>query len=357
MPAMALTSRSARLAGGRGWILAGVVLTIVVLFVDASIKSRSPAPVRQLAAQVWIDRVLPVIADSSTEGAMLEHLRRAGSSMSARAIVAELEQVASQSAASYKRAVSMRAPASLRGAAGFLDNSLMLRSKGAAAMAAAMRTALSSSASVTTSSAAVSALATAGNDLHLSDRAYRRFASNLFSRSGVKAPSSVWVLHKSAYSVAGLSAYLASLRSSTNLAPVQQVGIVALSTKPSAESQTGSTEVLPTANAMSVTVVVADTGNQVEKNLIVTASISPSAGTASAQHSIGLQPGAARAVTLGPLHPPSGRVVTLSVSVAGPAGAATPSAHRSLIFRMPKAPAKPSTTAGKSVTTSGASHS
>lgn len=354
---MAVASRSARLVAGRRWIVAGVVLTILVLLVDASIKSRSPGPVRQLAGQAWVDRVLPIIADSTTEGAVVAHVRGAGASMSTTQVVAELNQVASEAAASYKRASSLTPPAGLRAADGFLKSCLVARSRGAATMASAVSHALSSPSS-SAIAASATAVAAAGGDFASADRAYRRFASRLVRSGGVKAPSSVWLAHGSAYSVSSSTAYLDRLRSTGNTVPVHRVDIVAVSTHPSAVTQTTSSEILPTAKVMSVTVVLADVGNQVEKNLTVTASISPSAGASSARAVLTLGPGAAKATTIGPLDPPAGRTVTLDVSVTPANGSPTPSAARSVVFRMPlPPPASTTTSVAKSTPTSGGSHS
>ncbi|MGH9105263.1 MAG: hypothetical protein ACRDZX_05385, partial [Acidimicrobiales bacterium] len=66
---MAMPPRSLRRRGGSPrWLAVPLVLTILVLLVDASMHARSPKPQATLNGQAWVDKVLPDIAASTAQG-------------------------------------------------------------------------------------------------------------------------------------------------------------------------------------------------------------------------------------------------------------------------------------------------
>jgi len=104
-------------------------------------------------------------------------------------------------------------------------------------------------------------------------------------------------------------------------------------------SRHGSTIVLPDATAVTVTIVTANTGNQVEDNLTVVASINPAGqGASSARDFVNLQPGQAYTISgIGPLDPPQGPPVTLTVTITSP-GSLAPLDTSATVFQMPPPP-------------------
>jgi len=52
---MALAGRSSRRGAGARWLAIGIVVTLLVLLIDASLHSRSQSPGQQLAAGTWVD--------------------------------------------------------------------------------------------------------------------------------------------------------------------------------------------------------------------------------------------------------------------------------------------------------------
>lgn len=263
----------------------------------------------------------------------------------------EIDQLASGAASAYKTVVSLRPPIQLAGAAGLLEACLLARSQAMASLKGAFQQALSQPG---LSAGTVPSVQTAGNDLQVSDQAYRLFVSNL-PRLGVSMPPSSWLSDPGPYQPSSAQVFLASLHSAGSSAPVHQVTIYAASTTPSPVSDQGGVQVLPDAKAITVTIVVADTGNQDERNLTVTASISPAAGVSSAKDFVNLVPGQAHTiVNLGPLNPPQGSPVTLTVTVAPPAGSQTPPATKTIVFSMPAPP--PSSTTSVPPTTAKGGH-
>ena len=96
---MALASRSARRSGaGRRWLVIGIVITLLVLLIDAALRSRSPGPSQRLAAGAWIDRVLPIVSSSTAEGQQLAGIWTDGVQTSPTSLSSQLNQIAGQSA-------------------------------------------------------------------------------------------------------------------------------------------------------------------------------------------------------------------------------------------------------------------
>jgi hypothetical protein len=199
---------------------------------------------------------------------------------------------------------------------------------------------------------AVAAIQTAGDRMQVGDQAYLLFSSTMPAQLGIKLPPSVWLNNLAPYQPQTVQVFLASLQSAVDTAPVHRVRIYSLSTTPNPVSTQGSTQILPDAASLDVTIVVANTGNQPESNLTVTAAISPTGrGASSVRDFLNLQPGQAHAIVdLGPLGPPQGVPMTLTVTVAPAPGSVTPVATLSLLLEMP-APPPPSTTTTTTTTT------
>lgn len=330
----------------------GIVITLLVLLIDASLHSRSPGPEQQLAAGEWIDRVLPVVSESNTEGLRVQQLWSNALKMKAASVTSEVDQIAAGAAKAYRTVVALRPPEQLAGAAGLLEACLLARSQAASALQSAFHLVLSTSSG---SGNPATSVATAGDDLQVSDQAYRLFLSSL-PRMSVTMPPSAWLSAPGPYQAANAEVFLASLHNAGNTSAVHQVTIYAVSTTPSPVTTQGGTQVLPDAKAITVTIVVADTGNQDEANLTVTADISPTAGAATAKDFVNLVPGEAHTIlNLGPLDPPQGVPVTLLITVTPPAGSQTPVATKTVLFSMP-APPPPSTTTSAPPTTVKSGH-
>ncbi len=351
---------------------------MLILLIDASLKSRSPAPRQQLAAGEWVDRVLPVIASSSAEGQVIAGIWANGLKTPAPALAASINSVAAGAAKNYQTVLALRPPDSLLGPAGLLEAALLARSQAAAGLQKALIATLGSAvnaapapaatpttsttttagaappASTTTTTAppvgvppatVVPEVTKAGSEIQVGDSAYALFLSSIPASLGVHMPPSTWVGDMTPYSAQSAQVFLASLQTAVVTTPVHQVRIYAVSLNPSPVSRSGAVQVLPDATAVSVTIVLADTGNQPESNLTVTAAITPAgSGTSSVRDFISLGVGQAYTISgLGPLNPPQGPPVTLTVTVTPPAGSPTPPATSTLTFSMP-APPPPTTT-------------
>jgi hypothetical protein len=333
-------------------LVVGIIITLVVVIIDASLKSRSPSVAPRMAASAWVDRVLPIIQASTAQGQEIARIRSSGvSSSSASSITAQIAQTATAAKNSYRQLSALRPPDQLVGATGLLEASLLVRSQAAAAMAQALNRELGNGAPSGTDPQ-VGALTTVGQDFQISDRAYSLFAQRL-PAIGVRAPASSWVSDPTQYNAGNVQVFLASLRNAAAGLPVHQLTIASVTLTPSPLNTVGGVEVLIPTSQVSVSVVVANTGTERENLLAVQASISPSAGNAVYKQVISLPPGAAYNALLGPLNPQPGAVVTLTATVTPPPGSPT-SAVSSVVTFMTTAPtsATPST-AGPATTANG----
>jgi hypothetical protein len=347
---MALASRSARRSdAGRRWLLIGVVLTLVVLLIDAALQSRSPGPGQQLAAGAWIDRVLPIVTTSTAEGQQITRIWSNGLQTPPSALSAQLDQLAAGSARAYQQVVALHPPSSVAGAAGLLEASLLTRSQAATSLRAALQPVLQGGAGPPTTTAStsgpdpvLSAIQTAGNDMQIGDQAYQLFLHSL-PKLGVTLPTSVWAADPTPYQTANAQLFLTTLRNAMQATPVRQLKIYSVALAPAPVSLRGETQILPNAPTMAVTVVVADVGNQPEKNVTVTAAIASGGNSSSVRDFVDLSPGQARTIPgMGPLSPPQGVPVTMTITATPGYGSDASRVTQTLTFMMPGT--QPSTT-------------
>ena len=342
----------------------GVVITLLVLLIDASLKSASPTSRQQLAAGAWVDRVLPVIQSSTSDGQVLESIWANGLKTPASSVMSQVNQIATSAAGDYTTVVRLRPPDNLSGPAGLLEAALLARSKaanelqrafratlGSASVAPGTRTSVTAAATAVDPATVVSNVTSAGSEIQVGDQAYQLFLQSVPSSLGVRFPTSSWGADQSPYSAQQAQVWLTTLQSSAVTTPVFQVKILGITTTPSPVSTSGSVQVLPDASAITATIVVADTGNQPANNLTVTATITPTgSGSSSVRDFVNLAVGQAYTITaLGPLNPPQGVPVTLTVTVTGPASSSIPQVTRSIAFQMP-APAPATSTTLKPTT-------
>jgi hypothetical protein len=357
---MALVSRSVRRGStGRRWVIAGIVITLFVLLIDASLHSRSPGPDNQLATGAWVDRALPLMTASTEEGRQLAAIWSDGLHLPAASLSLQLDQISSNAAAAYRQAAALRPPDNLAGPAGLLDASLLARSEAAAAVRDALAPVVlgnrspagpasgaaslaSGAASLASSATILAGIETAGQDLQVGDQAYRLFLRSL-PNLGVAIPSSVWGADPTPYQPAKAQIFLISLENALSATAVHQLRIDAITTSPGLVASRGNVQVLPDSPAMSVTVVLSDTGNQPENDLTVTAAIASRTTFSSVRDFVSLTAGQSQTVqSMGPLIPPHGVDVHLTVTVTPPAGSPTPPVTHTITFMMP--PTAPATT-------------
>jgi hypothetical protein len=351
---MAFAGRSSRRgATGRRWLLIGIVLTLFLLLIDASLKARSNNDASTLSTQAWVDQALPIIQSTNAEAQIINDVRAHGLTMSATTITGQLNSVAANAKKTYQEVIALRPGTSVAGAAGLLEACLLVRSQAGQEYATAMASVLSSPIPQNgQADPAENSVLAAVQDMEVSDRAYQLFTTSL-PNVGTRIPASQWVPNTSQYQPATLETFLVSLRSSTSLSPIHKLEIQAISTNPSPVNDINGVEVLPTQDGMQVTVVVLNVGNQQENNLAITASVVPSQTGSSVRQFVSLAPGSAQSIQLGNLYPLQGHNATLTLTVTPVAGSPTPVVSKSITILMPAPGTAPPTAPTTGTTTPG----
>ncbi|HLH45518.1 MAG TPA: hypothetical protein VKV25_00080, partial [Acidimicrobiales bacterium] len=314
---MTLAGRSTRRGAGRRWLVLAVVLTLVVILIDASIKARSPNPPRRLAGQEWVDRAYRVVGQANVAGQDLSAFLASSGKVTQTSVDADLADMAGAARGAYRSFQGMRAPSNLAAASGLLQTCLLVRSESTAAIASAVKAELQAAVSTAAASQAAGAVVSAVQRLEVADQAYRLFEQAIPRSLDAPPPTSQWVPPTaSRETTAGLAVFLAGLRSRISSAPIYSLAIEALSTTPSAVAGgRKGVETLTASPELTVHVVVGNTGNQVLTGLTVTAAIDLPApnGASSARNFItALDPGSSQAVSIGYLDPAQGKTVTLT---------------------------------------------
>ncbi len=166
-----------------------IVVTLLVLLVDASIKSRSPGPVKTLSSQAWVDQVLPILGETISQGVEINQLRTAPVATSAKTILPELQGLVANASQTVTSAQALKPPATIEGPSGLLIICLETRLEGAQTLSAAMSTALTTTVG---NAAAVTQIQKATTEFQVADQAYALFLQHM-PAVGVQLPTSVWL--------------------------------------------------------------------------------------------------------------------------------------------------------------------
>jgi hypothetical protein len=313
---MVMSSRSPRSHRGTlRWLLLPVLVTLVLLVLDAAFHARSTKAGANLGSEAWVDRVLPEIAQSSAQGSEVAAINSGQVPAGPPAVSSELSGIASAAAATYTAVVTNPAPSELARAADQLQACLSARKAGTAQMAAAVQSLLDGDAN----SSFVTEMLSAASEFKAGDNAYRQFAME-FPKLGVTLPASAWPAITTAYRPTTLATLASKLLAGVTLAPQHQLAIDAITTNPPALRVQSGIQILSPTGALSVIVVIGNNGQSQEKGIQVTATITPSAGGNSQQVTkrVDLSEGQADAVLLGGLRVVPSAPTTLTVGALEP---------------------------------------
>jgi len=310
---MALASRPSR-RRGRRWLYLAVLVTLVVLAVNAAMSARSSAPARQLAEQSYFDEILPDIQSSTQQGQDIDAVRVAALSYSAATINTRLSQTATAAAQTLNAVQRMTPPKPMRTAHDLLVATLAIRVDAIQALTSAFGAALTPGHDLPSS---VNAFVAVGEQIAAGDQTYQLFVKAAPPGATSSLPASVWVPDPSVYSAPTVGVLLASLQAAGSNTPIHDTAVILVTTTPGPVTVSGSSEVVPVAKLMSVQIVVADIGNQSEKNLTVSATIVPSAIGPSQmlRDFVNLAPGQRRTVSFDGLRVQPGLTTTLTVKI------------------------------------------
>lgn len=299
------------------WLLLGVVLTLAVITVNATMSARSKGPGRRLAELAYLDRVRPPVERSTAQGDEIAQVRSGAVRLGRDGMRRRLDRVARQARDVLGAVQAQKPPADMSTPHSLLVASMAVRAKAVTAL----RDALGQVTAQQASASSIDALVGAGEEIVAADRTYQVFLDSLPRASGATAPvmpASKWVDDSGVWSRPELVAFVGAVRASAVPTSVRDVAMVVVTTEPAAVATEAGSSVLPLTKALRLEAVVANVGNQPEKRVPVIATLRGPAGQVdTARDFVDLAPAQRRVVTLGGLKPVAGPPSTLSV-VIGP---------------------------------------
>lgn len=301
------------------------MVTAIVLLVDLVVSTRSDAPSKRVAALGYLDSVRAEIDQSNRQGADVADVRNNATSLGRGGIHARLDRVARDASHALSAAKGVDAPGDLTDAKSLLVSTLWLRARGTSMMKDALDEALGK----TAPQSAINKMASVGADFTAADRAYSGFLSavNESQKVGKDAvlPPSKWVDDPVSWQPSELAAFITALRSSATLAPIHDTTIVLVTSEPAAvRKENDGRLVLPLTKTIRIQAVVANVGNEAERDLKVEVTLAPGGRVATARDFVSLSPGQRATVTLGGLVPIQDQPATLHVTIDAPPGDANP---------------------------------
>jgi hypothetical protein len=297
-------------------VILGLVVAAAVIVVLALPGSQSSPD-----QQSYLDIVRPQLLLSSQQGAVVGDIRANAASFDRTTLFQRVNDLASATASVQQQVALVGPPGSLGSAGGDLNQALKMRAQAVASLRDGLQTALSGA----PSGQVETRLARAGQELGAADGLYGSFLRALprSQAASITVPQYRWVLNQADWARPSLSLYVLSLRLSPSLAVHHDVGLVLVSTQPAPTSYNGPVAVLGLARQLTVTVVVANTGNATEHAVPVVATLA-STQTQSARAVVDIDPGQRRAVDLGGLSLGPRQFYILTVSVGPVDGDPTP---------------------------------
>jgi hypothetical protein len=302
----------------------GVVLA--VFFGAVSDIGKQSASYRRTVDRGFASLAGSVAIESAATGASLQSILTNGPSLDRITFFSTLDTVATQTAHQTEDLISATSPAPAA-TVGACRQALDDR----AAAASDLRQAFEGALGGRTGSSPISpeaALSEADSGVAMAaqgDLAWTQCQQDLSNAPGrPKLAASTWLTDPTAWSGLWVSSLLPQVTGSPSLAANSSLGILAVSTNPSV-LVAGGTPVLPATNALTVHVVVSNTGNVDQPGVRVTANLAGGrvAGPSSLSAFVALPAGRSMAIVLGPFAVVPGAGYTLSVTASPPSGAGT----------------------------------
>jgi hypothetical protein len=298
------------------WLVLVVLALLSFVVIRGMASSGSDARSRRLAEQVYLDEMRATIERSTQQGADLAAVRRDAAKLGRDGVTRRLGQLQRDTATVLREVDAANPPASLANAHTLLVSTMFIRSRSAASLATTLPAALSAE-----RADLVAEMAAVGDDLATADRAFAVFRRSLAPpgrKPAASLPPSRWVPNPGAWSAGELRALLSTLRATASLAPIHDVAVIVVTTDPAAVGKQDDADVLPPSRTLRLEVVVANVGNETEKQVPVIAAVTTASGAAdTARQFVDLAPGQRLTVTLGGLQPTHDEVLSLGVR-AGP---------------------------------------
>lgn len=322
----------------RRLVVFALVASLLIVVIDLAVRSLADGPDRRLA---YLDEARPLIEDSSQQGLDLDELRTGATRLDRVRFDRRVARLRAETEATVALARELAAPASLRDADALLISTLSIRAQAADRLAAAFTTLLGGG----TSAQAAGQLGAVARDVRLADRLYALFAASAARvDGGTTMPPSAWIADDPAWNDDALGRFVATLRTSGNLATVHDVAVVAVSVFPPPVITEGDEQVLATAEPLTVTIIAGNRGSVTEAEVRVVVKLTvPGQQPVTLEDVVELAAGAERTVRLGKLAPVAGKQATLEITVEPVAGEQASGDNRT-VLRLRVRPPAPSTT-------------
>jgi len=325
---MAAPRRARRRRTGRILLVAAAASALILV---ANGVRKGHATVAE-NTQFYIDTVSADIRRSTEEGTDLADIRNNAARLGREGLVRRLDRLARDARSIVTSVGTVIPPLDLRTAQAYLLTALGVRARAVQEA----RTAMDQAVSQGPTDPAVNGLVSAGQDLQLADKAYSLFAGEL-PGGPISVPASVWVSNPLSWDQVETEAFVTTLRSSATLVAVHDLAIITFSTDPAPVGVQNGAQVLPATPILKVSLVVANVGNQPEKNVTVTVTLQTNTGESQGLRDfVNLAPGQRFAETLQSLHPVAGTSGTLTVAavpVPGETNLANNALSTAVLFR------------------------
>ena len=313
---MATASRRRRRRTSR-WVLLGLILTLVTVLVNVVASAGSDGPARRFSEQAYLDRMRPLVARSTEQGADLSRVRSQALRIGREGVQRQLVRVTEDARSVLDEVQGAEPPESLTVARSVLLTTMAVRAR----VAAAVQEGFAQTYGPAATGAPVDFLARAGEEAVAADRTYEVFVESLPAVEGARSaimPQSRWVADARLWDRTELAVLVAAVRAGAVSTPVHELTMLVVSTKPPAVGTEGLASVLPVVKAFQLEVVVANLGNASERRVPVVATlISPVGPAELVQDAVDLEPGQRLSLTLNGLRPVPPGPATLRV-VVGP---------------------------------------
>jgi hypothetical protein len=307
-------------------LAAAVVVLALVLAVRDARPTRSQ---ERQAEQTWAALLRPLVEASNRSGYQVADLRYRAGALGRVGVERHLEQLVGSTSAVAASAASLMYPAPAARARHRLLEALSARAQAARLLDAGLRPVLAG----TGGAQVLADLERAGRLMVGADGNYRGFLAALSApvRRAVGLPASRWVSHPADWSPDSLASYVSDLASTPSLAVIHRVVLATVEFDP-VPVGFGTVTTLPPTTTLRLSPVVANAGNVAERDLAVTATLTPQSGGGAQTVSsrVGLAFGQHLVVALPPLAVSPGSTYLLAVT-AGPApGQATTTDNQQL---------------------------
>jgi hypothetical protein len=316
----------------RRWLVVAAALSLLALLINATVSSGSSTQARVIAGQGFLDQVRPLVTRSTNEGTDIADVRNNAGKLGRDGVMARLARVSRDADDVLTQARRLKAPANMATARDLLMATFAIRKETTVAVTKGLTAAVSKG----STDDAVGQLLEAGRDLLAGDRSYQLFQRDVSPKVG-DVEDSQWVTDADSWSEPVLAAFVAGLRSSAAASPIHDLRVVLVTTDPVPVGTEGTSEVLPTAKLLKLQIVVANVGNEAEKRLTVSATITPASigPSDTSRDFVDLTPGQRKTVLLGTLRPTPGTPTALLIHIdTAPGEANTADNERTLSFVM-----------------------